>query len=258
MMLGLVLLAAGLNAVSASLLVAGRKPAVALPVDMDVPVFQLLHHGKAHSRAGSWALKGTPTHYASSGCKKVVKVYDQVKSTLGPTSMSVGRCFAFCAGRKGLTYFGVSNGGTCWCGKAIDASPMDSSACDMPCAGHSLDTCGGIEGTNVYNMIDCTPATQTEKDKDKADKRQALLSSYGSFDGQTCGQDTNNKIQLDDKGFISGSVDTCKIACWESKGAEECHGFTYESLTSKCTFHPDVTAGPVKKDAKATCYFKVL
>jgi len=258
MMLGLVLLAAGLDVVGARLMAHGRKPATMVPVDMDVPAFQLLNHGKAHSRVGAWALKGTPTHYEPTGCKKIKKAYDQVTSTLAPTSMSVGRCFAFCGGRKGYSYFGLANGGTCWCSKAIDASPMDSSACDKPCAGHSLDTCGGIEGTSVYIMIDCTKATQTEIDKDKEDKRKALISSYGSFDGQTCGQDSDNKLQLDDKGFLSGSVETCKIACWEGKGAEECHGFTYESLTSKCTFHPDVTAGPVKKDAKATCYFKVL
>lgn len=256
MMLRLVLAAACLHAVGARLLAANRKPL--LPVEMDIPVFQLLHHGQAHSRAGSWALKGTPTHYESSGCKKIAKVYDQVKSTTGSTSMSVGRCFAFCSGRKGLSYFGVSNGGECWCGKAIDASPMDSKLCDKPCAGQPSDMCGGIEGTNVYVMVDCTPATQKEIAADKEAKRKDLIKSYGSFERQTCGQGAKNQLQLDGAGFKSGSVDTCKVACWEGKGAENCHGFTYESVTQKCTFHYDVTAGDVKKDKAATCYFKVV
>jgi hypothetical protein len=256
-MLRLVLIAACLHAVTARLLAASRKPASLLPADMDVPVFQLLHQGQSHSRVGAWALKGTPTHFQASGCKKVSKAYNEVKSTVGASSMSVGRCFAFCSGRKGFSYFGLSNGGDCMCATAIDATAMDSGACDKPCAGKPSDICGGIEGTSMYIMIDCTPDTQSEKDAKRAEQKEALISSYGSFEGQTCGQEEKNVVNLNDKGFLSGSVETCKLACWEAKGAEECHGFTYESLTQKCTFHIDVTAGDVKKDPKTECYFKM-
>jgi len=256
-MLRLVLIAACLHGVTARLLAASRKPASLLPADMDVPVFQLLHQGQSHSRVGAWALKGTPTHFQSSGCKKVSKAYNEVKSTVGASSMSVGRCFAFCSGRKGFSYFGLSNGGDCMCATAIDATAMDSGACDKPCAGRPTDTCGGIEGTSMYVMIDCTPDTQSEKDAKRAEQKEALISSYGSFEGQTCGQEAKNVVELNDKGSLSGSVETCKLACWEAKGAESCHGFTYESLTQKCTFHIDVTAGDVKKDPKTECYFKM-
>jgi len=240
-------------------LASGRNPeaSLTLPVEFDIPVFNLLHNGQAHSRVGAWALKGTPTHYEPSGCKKVKKAYNQVTNKLGGGSMSVSRCFAFCSKRAGLSYFGLSKGNGCWCAKAIDASPLSSSACDSPCSGAPQDMCGGIEGTSVYNMIDCTNATAGEIKQEKAEKRKALISSYGAFNGETCGQDKNNVLQLDKKGYHSGSADSCKIACWESQGAEECHGFTYDSVLSRCTFHYDVTAGSVTKNAKASCFFKI-
>lgn len=244
----------------ARLLSAGRKPGALvfptnLSAEMDLPVFHLLREQQA--RVGAWALKGTPTHYEATGCKKVKKVYHEVQNSYGSSSMSVSRCFAFCGKRKGLSYFGLTGGNECWCGAAIDATPMDASHCDTPCPGYAMDMCGGIVGTSVYQMIDCTKATKEEIAQEKAEKTKALLSSYGSFSDETCGQDKDNVVKLDNKGFISGKVDTCKLACWNAKGADVCHGFTYDEITSKCTFHYDVTAGPVTKNPKAACYFKM-
>lgn len=252
----LVLLADRPDATVARLSSAPRKLESLLP-EFDLPVFHLLHDGKVQTRTGAWALKGTPTHYTPNGCKKINKVYGKVNNELGAASMSVGRCFAFCAKRKGLSYFGISNGNACWCGKAIDAAELGKAACDSPCPGNPSEMCGGIQGSSVYTMFDCTNATKEEIAEEKAEEKQALLTSYGSFSGETCGQDKNNILQLDGKGFISGSIDTCKIACWKAKGAEECHGFTYDALMSKCTFHYDVTAGPVSKNEKASCHFKM-
>jgi len=254
--LGLALVATHLEAVSARLLAGDRKAQpLTLPAEFDIPALQLMNH-KA-KRVGQWALKGVPTHYEPSGCKMVRKSYSKVTNTMGSTQMSISRCFGFCSKRKGLSYFGLTNGNECFCAAAIDASPLTKDKCDKPCPGNSQDMCGGFQSTNVYNMIDCTAATTAEKAQEAADEKKALISSYGAFNGETCGQDTDNVLQLDSKGFLSGSVDTCKIACWEGKGAENCHGFTYDSTMSKCTFHYDVVAGSVKKDANAACYFKV-
>lgn len=260
--LGLVLLLARPDTTSARLLAGGRRePSLSianasLPADFDLPVFHLLHSKQA-AHTGAWALKGVPTHYESSGCKKVSKVYGKVANTGPSTAMSITKCFAFCSNRKGLSYFGLEHGTECWCGSAIDASPTDSSSCEKACPGSPSQMCGGIVGTSVYVMIDCTPATPQETAKERDDQKKALLSSYGSMDGETCGQASDNVVQLNNAGFISGSVDTCKLACWEGKGAEECHGFTYDSTMSKCTFHYDVTAGSVTKNVNSACYFKV-
>lgn len=249
-------LAAHADAAGSRLLASGRRSGNPLAGDFDLPVFHLLHDGKAHSHVGAWALKGTPTHYTPNGCKKVNKVYSQVVSDYS-ASMSTTRCFAFCSKRKGLSYFGVTDGNKCWCGQAIDASPLGSGSCDKPCPGDPKDMCGGIEGTNVYTMYDCTADTKEEIAQEKAEKKEALLTSYGSLNHETCGQAKDNILQIDDKGFLTGSVDTCKLACWQGKGAQECHGFTYDSVTSKCTFHYDVTAGPVTKSGTSACYFKI-
>lgn len=242
--------------VAAHLLVARRSSGVLRP-EYDLPVFNFLRDGKAHSHVSAWALKGTPTHYTLSGCKKVNKVYNKISNTGGLMSMSVSRCFAFCSKRKGVSYFGISNGNDCWCAQAVDASPLGSASCDKPCPGYPADMCGGIEGTSLYSMYDCTNATKEEIEAEEKEKKEALLSSYGSLNGETCGQAENNILQLDGKGYLSGSVDTCKLACWQAPGAQECHGFTYDALMSKCTFHYDVSAGTVTENDKASCYFKI-
>lgn len=257
--LGLILLALRPDAVSARLLSGGRSepPQRSLSTEKDLPAFQLLRSKQVRAHSGAWALKGVPTHYEPSGCKNVKKVYSEVKNTQGFTSMSVERCFGFCSKRKGMVYFGVHHADECWCGEAFDGSPMEDRACDEVCPGAPDEKCGGIEGTNVYVMIDCVDATQAEIDAEKEEKKQALLNSYGSWTEESCGQDSDNVLQLDGAGHKTGTVDDCKLACWEGHGAEECHGFSYDSTTSKCTFHFDVTAGKVEKGKSFACYWKM-
>jgi hypothetical protein len=253
----LVLAAICSSVVDARLLGSTRSPTLLDAELPDIPVVQFLLHQKANrSRVGAWALKGTPTHYESSGCRKVTEVYDEVKNPFG-ASMSIARCFTFCSKRKDIRYFGITSGTRCSCGKVFVGAEVDDSSCDMPCPGNAKDKCGGIEGTSLYVMFDCTDATKEEIEAEKKEKKEALLKSYGEFEGETCGQAKDNHLKLDDKGYLTGSADYCKIACWKGKRAEECHGFTYDALTSKCTFHYDVTAGPVTKNPKAACYFKM-
>lgn len=221
------------------------------------PTTALLHQDQAHSQKISWALKGTPTHYEPSGCKKVSKVYSKVKYPYGTSAMSIGRCFGYCAKQKGLSYFGVQDGTTCWCGKATDSAPTGKENCEKLCPGDPKETCGGILGTNVFVMFDCSNATAAEIKEDKAAKKKALLTSYGAWNKQTCGQSDKNVLRIDGKGTLAGKVDDCKIKCWEGRGAESCHGFTYDDALDICVFHYDVTAGPVKKTATASCYWKI-
>jgi len=256
----LVLAAICANVVEARLL----EPARSLAPDAELyslPVIQFFRHEKAKAnltRSGAWALRGIPTHYTASGCRKVSETYGKVTNPYGGATMSVARCFAFCAKRKGVSYFGLTGGNQCSCGASYVGPSVGESSCESACPGNPREMCGGIEGTSLYVMYDCTKDTKEEVEKEKADKKKALINSYGAFDGETCGQDKDNVVKLDDKGYLSGSVDKCKIACWTAKGAEGCHGFTYDAVTSKCTFHYDVTAGSVKKNAKASCYFKVV
>jgi hypothetical protein len=242
-------------------LLAPGKNATVLDADFpNIPVVQFMRSQKHSHRVGSTvascATRGIPTHFESAGCKKIAKVYDEVKRE-NTGVMSLTMCFAFCSKRK-LTYFGITNGAECWCGAAFDGIKLDEKDCDKPCAGNPAKMCGGIEGTSVYNMIDCTEPTAAEKAQAEAEKKEALLNSYGSFDGETCGTAKEAVLQLDGKGYLSGDVDSCKIACWKAQGSESCAGFTYDAFTDKCTFLYDVTDGAVTKKKEATCYFKIL
>lgn len=92
----------------------------------------------------------------------------------------------------------------------------------------------------------------------EAREREILLNSYGAFSDQTCGQDKGNVLQIGEATPLKGTLDTCKLACWNGQGAMKCHGFTYEWEKQLCTFHIDVTFGPVIKQNRTDCYWKLL
>lgn len=202
-------------------------------------------------------LSGKPTSYRANGCWRTSNVNDESVYD-GYHSMSIEECFAFCSFKKGAKYFGVSEGNKCWCGSIWHGDELDAKSCDASCAGNDLQKCGGIDATNVYVMYDCTEDTPAEKKATTKEEKDELLNSFGAFTEQTCGQAAASKTKVGGSETKVGSLDQCKLACWQAAGAETCHGFTYEEDSEKCTFHQDVLDGDVVYKPRTACYFKMV
>jgi len=101
-----------------------------------------------------------------------VKKEDQVP-------MTVDVCYDFCHTIPGTQYFGLQNGDRCFCTPFfISGMPFfhdgrhESQAkwtgkghfkgmCDMPCVGEPGKICGGKDLSDMYQLVDCSPATST-------------------------------------------------------------------------------------------------
>jgi antitoxin component of RelBE/YafQ-DinJ toxin-antitoxin module len=184
-----------------------------------------------------------PTDFVSDRCVHADTEYHHAvrKDALGMTPMN---CFAACSMQRGMRYFGIANGDTCWCADHIKASETNFESCNRPCPGDESQTCGGTGAiSSVSVMFDCQGNT-AEQDADiAAEKRQKILSSYTSLAGQTCGQADDNQVQINGAPTQVGSVEECMMECMGGKGAVSCHGFTFDKVLSKCTFHYDVFSG---------------
>lgn len=215
------------------------------------PAQVLLSSHKQKCSAG-----GKPTSYSYSGCFKVSKVHNEIVYS-GARKVTPDGCFAFCQEKWTKTvqqqFFGVAQGSKCWCGTLHEGAPMEN--CKTPCAGDEKKMCGGSSTASIYVMYDCTPPTKEEIAEAKADKEAKILGAYASFTKQSCGQADGNKLNINGGPTFVGSVDECKKVCY---GSLECHGFTYDQSLTKCTFHPDVLDGKVKKGKKSSCFYKKL
>jgi len=197
---------------------------------------------------------GKPTSYSKSGCFKISKIHDKLDYT-GARAVTVDGCFAFCQAKhnKAMQFFGVQNGNKCFCASLHEGTPMEK--CDTPCAGDKEVMCGGVETASMYVMFDCTPPTPEEVAASKAEAEAKVLNAYAAFKRQSCGKSEGNGLSVNGSPTLVGSVEECKHACYDSL---ECHGFTYETAVTKCTFHNDVLDGSVKKNKKIDCFYKKL
>mmetsp|Transcript_8955 Transcript_8955/g.16119 ORF Transcript_8955/g.16119 Transcript_8955/m.16119 type:complete len:430 (+) Transcript_8955:56-1345(+) len=93
--------------------------------------------------------------------------------------MTIDVCYDFCHKIPGTQYFGLQNGDRCFCTPFfISGMPFfhdgrhESQAkwtgkghfkgmCDMPCVGEPGKICGGKELSDIYQLVDCSPATPT-------------------------------------------------------------------------------------------------
>ncbi|CAM9606981.1 unnamed protein product, partial [Phaeothamnion confervicola] len=68
-------------------------------------------------------------------------------------TLSRGRCARICHDYK---FFGLQGSDTCYCGNSIGkvSSLGDSEMCNMPCKGHSGQTCGGADSNSVFKLTD--------------------------------------------------------------------------------------------------------
>jgi len=165
-----------------------------------------------------------------------------------------------------MGFFAIAEGSKCFCGPFIEGTSVDDAKCATACSGDQEAGCGGPLGSsgtyaNLYIMYDCAENTEEEQQQIEEEKWQHSLDSYAVLAGQSCGQAIDNTVEVgneDAKETFVGSVDECKMMCLHSLGSVECHGFTYDKVFQKCTFHPDVMHGEITKTDKQDCYFKKL
>lgn len=228
-----------------------------LPISQAVrssPALLSSHTRGFSNKTDSCRAGGKPTSYTKSGCFKISKIHAKLDYQ-GARAVTVDGCFSFCQAKhkKGMQFFGVTNGNKCFCADLHEGTPMKK--CNTPCQGDKGVMCGGIDTVDMYVMFDCTPPTPEEKKAAKAEADAEVLNAYSAFKRQSCGQSDGNTLKIAGSPTFVGSVDECKFKCY---GALECHGFTYETATTKCSFHSDVLDGKVKKNKKIDCFYKKL
>lgn len=73
--------------------------------------------------------------------------------------MTRNKCFQFCRRLEHMHFFGLVNGGNCYCSPFYRATGGKSETCSVPCEGDSSEMCGGTTKSAVFEMHDCdTPA----------------------------------------------------------------------------------------------------
>jgi len=219
---------------------------------------------------------GEPTDFIFSGCRKPLEsdlqAFERTMDSNGfmlSLGMTLEKCFMHCASqaKKGMKYFGIARGTGCFCSPLPVGDRAVLADCDVQCDGrpsteHS-EMCGGKTGAaSVYTMIDCIDPSVDEIAAAEAVEKKQIKESYGVFQDQGCGDAEGNTVALGQPGsaspVLSGTVEECKAACWNpnDKGAEICHGFTYDELKSSCTFVVDVFDGEMVKKLLRQCYWK--
>ncbi|CAK0901714.1 unnamed protein product, partial [Prorocentrum cordatum] len=194
-----------------------------------------------------------PTDYVADRCMDAAEQYKypELTDSLG---MSANKCFAACSAKRGMRYFGIADGTTCWCAESVQAREVSLYSCDRPCPGKDSEMCGGTGAiSSVYLTFDCVH--KSDEDVEVArEKRDRILSSYSTLGGQTCGQADGNQVKVNDAVTMVASAEDCMIACMGGKGSIGCHGFTYDRVLQRCTFHYDVLDGLAKQGKDVTCY----
>jgi len=89
-----------------------------------------------------------------------IVLYDEMVSKQDRDSMSHSVCFSFCRTVPDMTFFGITNGRSCYCMPYMRAMESDSSMCDAVCEGDTSTTCGGKTKSAIFEMHMCQ---QTEE-----------------------------------------------------------------------------------------------
>lgn len=200
---------------------------------------------------------GVPTDYTEHGCLALVAQPVKEEVFVLARGMTLAKCFTHCAKTKGQHYFAVTRGDSCLCSATPPGNLASPNNCDLRCSGNTEEYCGGFSSyASVYTMIDCLPPGPQEQKEDKAARDARLRAMYSERKSESCGQAKGNEVEVDGSAVFTGYPKECLQACLAGKGAGKCHGFTYNTLLSKCTFHLDVFWGNSTKDPHSSCYFK--
>lgn len=228
-------------------------PALAKMISAGMEKARLAHAEAQRTQAG------LPTDYTTNGCRQAVMPVR--KDTFRAPGMSLEVCFTHCGRMRGMHYFSVTRGDTCFCSEAPPGKPGESEDCDVKCDGNPEEYCGGFSTAalgyfSVYTMVDCLPPGAEELKQDAAARLARLQALYANSQHESCGEAKGNLAKIDGSSTLAGSVTECQQACIGAKGAQNCHGFTYDARRSKCVFHVDAFSGVRTKNDFFTCYYK--
>merc|ERR1719311_1499822 len=85
-----------------------------------------------------------------------IALYDELILDENKESMTPTVCFEFCRTLPDMVYFGIANGGQCYCAPYYYPKPGDESKCDSPCPGDNTVVCGNMKGkSSVFEMHLC-------------------------------------------------------------------------------------------------------
>merc|ERR1719331_1922865 len=156
-----------------------------------------------------------------------------------------------------MHYFAVTKGDSCFCSAVSSGKLTDDANCDMVCSGNPEESCGGYSRyASVYTMIDSLPPSPQKLKEDAIERVQRLESLYSVAQGHSCGNMEGNEVEIEGSSVLAGEPQECKQACLAGRGAENCHGFTFDARQGKCTFYKDAAWGKIEKDAQLSCFFK--
>jgi len=200
---------------------------------------------------------GVPTDFSEHGCLDTSTQPVKADVLVLARGMTLAKCFTHCAKTKGMYYFALTRGDSCFCSATPPGVTSSPNNCDLHCSGHPEEYCGGWSTfASVYTMIDCLPPGPQEKREDAAARSKRLRALYSKKASQSCGQAKGNQVEVDGSPVYTGYPKDCEQMCLAGKGGGKCHGFTYDSKFSRCTFHLDAFWGNATKDPHSTCYYK--
>jgi hypothetical protein len=85
-----------------------------------------------------------------------IALYDELILDEDKESMTPTVCFEFCRTLPDMVYFGIANGGYCYCAPYYHPKPGDESKCDSPCPGDNTVVCGNMKGkSSMFEMHLC-------------------------------------------------------------------------------------------------------
>merc|ERR1719301_166001 len=132
--------------------VAGEEPYVTVLKDgyFEVGCYfdRMLTHG---DKFGNDADKYKMDHSGVS-----VALYDELILDENKEAMTPTVCFEFCRSLPDMVYFGIANGGQCYCAPYYYPKPGDESKCDSTCPGDNTVVCGNMKGkSSIFEMHLC-------------------------------------------------------------------------------------------------------
>jgi len=93
---------------------------------------------------------------ATAGANVSIALYDELILSDEKESMTPTVCFEFCRTLPDMVYFGIANGGYCYCAPYYHPKPGDESKCDAPCPGDNTVVCGNMKGkSSIFEMHLC-------------------------------------------------------------------------------------------------------
>lgn len=100
--------------------------------------------------------------------------YTDYVETVDQLPMTPAACFEFCRTAPNMGFFGIVNGGDCYCTPYFKPMASDSSMCDAVCEGDPTKMCGGKTKSSIFAMHMCA---STQEDLSELSAKASALES---------------------------------------------------------------------------------